>query len=735
MRKARRQVLVFPDFLFSLLNPKSAFHLWLEFSFPFARFPFQFRAMSREYVLEPFHSAVHLQIDYARELNEQQLAAVTSPPGPALVIAGAGSGKTRTLTYRVAYLLEQGIPADRILLLTFTNKAAGEMMRRVADLLGQELRELWGGTFHSIGARVLRSHADLLGYRRDFTILDRDDAKDLIKACIADAGIETKGMHFPKPEVLNEIFSLAANTHKTTDDILESQYDYFTQFAAQIADLAQRYVKRKRATNAMDFDDLLALWLKLLQEHAEVREHYQRRFQFILVDEYQDTNKLQSDLIDLLAARHQNVTVVGDDAQSIYAWRGANFANILEFPKRYPGAKVFKIETNYRSTPEILKVANAAIAANRNQFTKQLAPARKSGLKPALVACTDAMQQSAFIAQRALELREEGVNLNQVAVLYRSHFHALELQLELTKRNIPFSITSGIRFFEQAHIKDATAYLKLVVNPQDEIAFKRLAQLLPGIAGKGAEKLFQSFSRQPGDGSWKLGSQKSPNDNSQLPSANSHLRARLAVALQNCSTSVPKKAAVAWAQFVATISQLEDATVRQSAAKMLRLVIDAGYDDYLKENFANYRNRLEDLEQLAIFAYQFNSVEDFLTQLALLTNVEAEDDQAANRDTEQIKLSTIHQAKGLEFDAVFVIMLCDGLFPSERSLASDDGEEEERRLFYVAITRARNELYLIHPLIRASFGSSGGDAMQHPSRFLSEIPRDLLNEWNLRARY
>ena len=450
--------------------------------------------MSREYVLEPFHSAVHLQIDYARELNAQQLAAVTAPPGPALVIAGAGSGKTRTLTYRVAYLLEQGIPADRILLLTFTNKAAGEMMRRVADLLGQELPSLWGGTFHSIGARILRSHADLLGYRRDFTILDRDDAKDLIKACIADAGIETKGTHFPKPEVLNEIFSLAANTHRTTDDILESQYDYFSQFAAQIADLAQRYIKRKHATNAMDFDDLLALWLKLLQEHADVREHYQRRFQFILVDEYQDTNKLQSDLVDLLAARHHNVTVVGDDAQSIYAWRGANFANILEFPKRYPGAKVFKIETNYRSTPEILKVANAAIGANRNQFTKQLAPARKSGLKPALVACMDAAQQSAFIAQRVLELRDEGTSPNQIAVLYRSHFHALELQLELTKRNIPFSITSGIRFFEQAHIKDATAYLKLVVNPQDEIAFKRLVQLLPGIAAKGADKLWKSFS-------------------------------------------------------------------------------------------------------------------------------------------------------------------------------------------------------------------------------------------------
>ena len=695
--------------------------------------------MSRDYVIENLKPEFHPQIDYARELNPQQLAAVTAPPGPALVIAGAGSGKTRTLTYRVAYLLEQGIPADRILLLTFTNKAAGEMMRRVSDLLGQELRSLWGGTFHSIGARVLRSHAETLGYRRDFTILDRDDAKDLIKACVTDAKIETKGTHFPKPEVLNEIFSLAANTHKSVRELLNEQFIYLfdrhkgtSDLDEEIPRLADLYAKRKRATNAMDFDDLLALWLKLLQEHTEVREHYQRRFQFILVDEYQDTNKLQSDLIDLLAARHHNVTVVGDDAQSIYAWRGANFANILEFPKRYPGAKVFKIETNYRSTPEILNVANAAIAANLNQFAKNLAPARKSGLKPALVACVDAAQQAAFIAQRVAELPEEGVNLNQVAVLYRSHFHALELQLELTKRHIPFSITSGIRFFEQAHIKDATAFLKLVANPRDEVSFKRLAQLLPGIAAKGADKLWKIFqSRSRGDETQtESGKRKAESGNeSKPPHVGSY---KIAAALQSCAKSVPAKAATAWAQFVATISQLEAESVRKSAAKMLRLVIDAGYDDYLKENFANYRNRLEDLEQLAVFAFQFNSTEDFLTQLALLTNVEAEDDQAAKDDAEKIKLSTIHQARGLEFDVVFTIMLCDGMFPSSRSMESSEGEEEERRLFYVAITRARNELYLCYPLIRASFGNSGGDGMQQPSRFLSEIPGDLLNQWNLR---
>jgi DNA helicase II / ATP-dependent DNA helicase PcrA len=682
--------------------------------------------MSHEYVLKPFAPEIRLNIDYARELNEQQFAAVTALPGPALVIAGAGSGKTRTLTYRVAYLLEQGIPPERILLLTFTNKAAAEMMRRVSDLLGHELRALWGGTFHSIGARILRTHADTFGYRRDFTILDRDDARDLIKACVTDAKIETKGTHFPKPDVLNEIFSLAANTHKTTDQLVDQQFSYFSQFAPQIAELQKHYIARKRATNGMDFDDLLALWLKLLQDNADVREIYQRRFQFILVDEYQDTNKLQSDLIDLLAARHRNVMVVGDDAQSIYAWRGANFANILEFPKRYPGAKVFKIETNYRSTPEILQVANAAIAANVNQFAKELAPARKPGLKPALVACTDAGQQAAFIAQRALELRDEGVSLNQIAVLYRSHFHALELQLELTRQQIPFSITSGIRFFEQAHIKDATAYLKFTANPRDEISFKRLAQILPGIAAKGADKLWSQLSSTFSSVSTVPGSGLEP------AAANSGSPVQLAAALQKIARSVPKKAAVAWAQFVATISQLEEPATRKSAAKMLRLVLDAGYDDYLKETYDNYERRIEELQQLAEFAFQFGSVEEFLTQLALLTNVEAEDDKAPANDVEKIKLSTIHQAKGLEFDVVFVIMLCDGLFPSARSAESADGEEEERRLFYVSITRARNELYLTYPLIRGGFGSSGNDIFQSPSRFLSEIPKNLISEWNLR---
>jgi DNA helicase-2/ATP-dependent DNA helicase PcrA len=669
--------------------------------------------MSREYVLEPFRREIALQIDYARELNEQQLAAVTAPPGPALVIAGAGSGKTRTLTFRVAYLLEQGVPPEKILLLTFTNKAAREMMRRVNDILGQDLTSLWGGTFHSIGNRILRKHAPRLGLRPDFTILDREDTRDLIKAAIDEAKIDVTKTRFPKPEVVGDIISMSLNISKSVPETIREFYRAHEELAPEIERIAGLYSARKLAANVVDFDDLLALWLKLLREDAEALELYQRRFQFVMVDEYQDTNSLQGEIIDLLSARHKNVTVVGDDSQSIYSWRGANFLNILEFPKRYPGARIFKIEMNYRSTPEILSVANAAIARNARQYPKQLAAARSSGEKPALVACQDASQQAAFVAQRILELRDEGRNLNDIAVLYRSHFHALELQLELTRRNIPFTITSGIRFFEQAHVKDVAAYLKLAVNPQDELSFKRVVRLLPGIGGKGSDKLWQIFQHE----SREAGDVANP----------------LATALQRTAKAAPKKAHIAWAQFTATMAQLEDPNLRNNPGKMIRLVLDAVYEDYLEETYPNYNVRKEDIEQLANFAGQFQSMQDFLTQLALLSNVEAEEENGATNDDEKLKLSSIHQAKGLEFNIVFVIMLCEGLFPSLRSMDDEDGLEEERRLFYVAVTRAKDELYLTYPIVRFTRGE--GATLMQQSRFIEEIPKQLLEEWRLQTGY
>ena len=371
-------------------------------------------------------------------------------------------------------------------------------------------------------------------------------------------------------------------------------------------------------------------------------------------------------------------------------------------------------------------------------------------MKPVLVPCRDARQQAAFVAQRVLELRDEGRPLERMAVLYRSHFHALELQLELTHRNIPFSITSGIRFFEQAHIKDVTAHLKFVANPRDELSFKRIVQLLPGIGAKGAEKLWRGFGAiraQPAPGSLdgartgEVGAERS--DDAPVPRGASDSREAagmagtavtgkhpIATALQGILGVVPKKAKVAWAQFTATLAQLEEAATRASAGAMMKIVVEAGYEDYLKATHENYPSRLDDLEQLGVFSEQFDSMQEFLTQLALLTNIEAEEAEAGDRDTERLRLSTIHQAKGLEFDVVFVIMLCEGLFPSARSLDHADGIEEERRLMYVSVTRARDELYLSYPLIRAMAGG-GMDTLQRPSRFVKEIPEDAREEWDL----
>jgi ATP-dependent DNA helicase UvrD/PcrA len=668
--------------------------------------------MSRQYTLQraPASRDGGIHIDYAAELNEQQLAAVTAPPGPLLVIAGAGSGKTRTLTYRVAYLLENGIDPRNILLLTFTNKAAREMLGRVANLLPVDASGLWGGTFHSIGNRILRRHGTALGYSSGFTIMDREDQKDLIDAVVTSAGIDPKEIRFPKGDVLAEIFSFVVNTEKPMEELLAEKFPYFLPLLDKIQDVRERYEQKKKATNSMDFDDLLQKTLSMFQQHERIAEIYRRQFQFILVDEYQDTNKIQADLVDLLARDHHNVMVVGDDAQSIYSWRGANFQNILEFPKRYPDAQVFKIEMNYRSVPEILEVANAAIAANVQQFRKHLSATRESkALKPALVALNDSAEQAQFVAQRILELRDENVDLNDIAVLYRAHYHAVELQLELSRRGIPYQITSGIRFFEQAHIKDVTAFVRVVANPRDEVAFKRMVKLLPGIGNRTAENLWRSWENWLVKGGGILS-----------------WRERLS------SMPAPAKSKKAWEQLAHTLDEIAPAGQPNMPSEMITSVVEAIYDDYAKANFTNYELRREDLNQLAIFARQFKDVHEFLSQLALISNVDAEAAPAQISDKEAVNLSSVHQAKGLEFHTVFVIWLTDGMFPSNRSLDTRDALEEERRLFYVAITRARDELYLAYPQMRLSGGY--GDVFQRPSRFLQEIPNELVEDWQVQRR-
>ena len=663
--------------------------------------------MSRQYTLQRAPRATSIHVDYAAELNEQQLAAVTAPPGPLLVIAGAGSGKTRTLTYRVAYLLENGIDPRNVLLLTFTNKAAREMLNRVANLLPMDASGIWGGTFHSVGNRMLRRHGSALGYSSGFTIMDREDQKDLIEVVVASAGIDPKEIRFPKGDVLAEIFSFVVNTEKPLEELLAEKFPYFLPLLDKIKGVYDRYKKKKKATNSMDFDDLLEKTLSMFQQHERIAAFYRRQFQFILVDEYQDTNKIQADLVDLLARDHRNVMVVGDDAQSIYSWRGANFQNILEFPKRYPDAQVFKIEMNYRSVPEILEVANAAIAANIQQFRKHLSATRESNAtKPALVALNAAAEQAQFVAQRILELRDEGVDLRDIAVLYRAHYHAIELQLELSRRGVPYQITSGIRFFEQAHIKDVTAFIRFVANPRDEVACKRMVKLLPGIGNRTAANLWREW-------------ENALNERGEITSWSERLLAM----------RVSAKSKKAWEQLAHTLDEIAPGGQPNSSSDMITSIVEAIYDDYAKVTFTNYELRREDLNQLAVFARQFKDVHEFLAQLALISNVDAEAAPNQAADKEAVNLSTVHQAKGLEFHTVFVIWLTEGMFPSSRSLDTRAALEEERRLFYVAITRARDELYLIYPQLRLSGGY--GDVFQRPSRFLQEIPSELVEDWQV----
>jgi len=673
--------------------------------------------MARHYTLQRHPSEEPARIDYAAELNPQQLAAVQAPPGPALVIAGAGSGKTRTLTYRVAYLLENGIAPSNILLLTFTNKAAREMLERVEELLPDRTAGLWGGTFHSIGNRILRRHPEAAGLRRGFSIMDREDQGDLLNDVIAGLGIDTKGgpkeKRFPKGDVVADILSFAVNTELPVEEVLAEKYPDFVEHQEKIEAVRKEYDKRKHAANTVDFDDLLTRPLRMLEHDDDLAQLYRSQFQFILVDEYQDTNRLQGDFIDVLAREHRNLMVVGDDAQSIYSWRGADFQNILRFPERYAGAQIYKIETNYRSVPEVLEVANAAIAANERQFKKHLRPAKAvRGVKPALVTLDNNNDQARFVTQRIRDLHEHGVALHDIAVLYRAHYHSMELQMELTRQGIPFSITSGLRFFEQAHIKDVAAFMKFAVNPHDEVAFKRMARLLDGVGAKAAEKLWTGISRA-------LESQSSTGT-ADAPVSFLELLA---------GQKPPAKAAKDWSQIEYTLDEIAPAGRPVAPSKMLTSVIEAMYDDYMKSQFTNYESRREDLTTLTEFARQFDDPAAFLDQLALMSNVDAETAPTPGEHG-AVTLSSIHQAKGLEWRTVFVIWMCEGMFPSGRSLEDANALEEERRLFYVAVTRAEEDLYLTVPMLR--FNAGYGDMVQRPSRFLAEIPRACVEEWMVR---
>ena len=637
-------------------------------------------------------------IDFENALNSEQLATVRAPDGPVLVIAAAGTGKTRTLTYRVAYLVERGIDPRRILLLTFTNRAAREMLDRAKNLVGEGVGGLWGGTFHHMANRMLRRHGDLLGYKLDYTILDADDSRSLVRAIADEMGL--LGKHFPKPDVLLGVFGLAANTSKPVIEIAQAHFANHPIDVDDVVKVCRAYESRKRSLNGMDFDDLLTNGLKLFRDHKKVLDHYQEHFLYVLVDEYQDTNTIQAAWVDLLAARNRNLLVVGDDFQSIYSWRGADFRNILSFPKRYPDTVVFKLETNYRSVPEILAVANACIAGNPEQFQKSLRAVRGASRKPKLVRVLAGEEQACYIVEKIKELKRKGTRMNHVAVLYRAHFHAMELQLELARQRIPFVITSGVRFFEQAHIKDVCSLLRLIVNSEDELAFVRLMGLLPKIGEKTAAKIWAALGHR-----------------CDIQDADTARRLR---------EKLPAAARAEWVK----IEPIGAAYVRDGLGddpgEVIFRFVEVFYDEYAVETFENYDRRKEDIEALIDFTTRFESCEAFLSEMSLLTNLDAEVDAPQNAQSDGIRLSTVHQAKGLEWNIVFVLWVVDGMFPSNRSLNEGAGDGEERRLFYVATTRAKDELFLMLPEVRRT--RDGGVMNCEPSRFITEIPVSLLEE-------
>lgn len=640
---------------------------------------------------------------YEKELNPEQLQVVTSGEGPSLVLAGPGSGKTRTLTYRVAYLLEQGIPADRILLVTFTVKAAREMLLRVEKIIRAQPEGLWGGTFHHIGNLFLRKHAAALNRTPAFGILDEEDAKGLVTACVDGLKIPRQQNRFPQASVLGKVFSLSENTRRPLPNIVHEITPQFIDQIPLIEKVRQAYQRRKQQGNLMDYDDLLTGWLELLQGHPDLQRQYGEQFRYLLVDEYQDTNRLQFEIIQALACAHSNVLAVGDDAQSIYAFRGAELSNLLRFPEIFPGAAIYRLETNYRSTPEILQLANASIQFNSRQFPKELKSVQESGPLPAVVPLADARQQAAFIAQRVLELRDEGVPLCEMAVLFRARFQAAELELELAKRNIPYLVRGGVRFFEQAHIKDLLAHLRILVNPMDEIAWKRILRLQEGIGPAYARRIWESVS-----------SHENP----------------LVLAQQGGDLDgLPARAQKAWKQLSKLLRELCKPAWTDQPAALMQEILRSNYHAYVESHFENPRDRLEDLEQLINLASPYHSTQRLIEDLTLREPFKGESLKEWSEPDELLVLSTIHQAKGLEWTALFLIGLVEGQFPHPKSFEEPEALEEERRLFYVAVTRTRRELYLTYPLTRTSY--QRGEVLMRPSQFIQELPETLFELWRV----
>ncbi|MFL5582547.1 MAG: ATP-dependent helicase, partial [Gemmatimonadaceae bacterium] len=606
---------------------------------------------------------------FADELNPEQARAATHGDGPLLIIAGAGTGKTRTLVYRVAHLIDRGVRPERILLLTFTRRAAQEMLARAERLVGSASRGVAGGTFHGTAHRLLRRFGAAAGLPSDFTIMDEGDAADLVQLSRAALGYAEKGKRFPKKETLHYVYSRHVNTEIPVDDILRDEYPAFLEYAPDFARVFADYTERKAQRNLVDYDDLLLFWAALLEGSGEIGARIRLLYDHVLVDEYQDTNVLQARILRGLCGERRNLTVVGDDAQSIYSFRGAHFRNILDFPRQWPGATVVTLEQNYRSTQPILDVTNTLISRASERFTKSLWTEREGGERPWLVAARDEDEQTRFVADRVLELHEEGTPLREIAVLFRAGYMSANLEIELAARKIPFEKWGGLKFLEAAHVKDVLAFLRILENPRDEVSWYRLLMLLPGIGDVTARGAIAAMAQA----AWESGA--------------------------FAGFTPPPRARAAHGSLVALLDDLRNGRVPEQGVGAEVARVRRLYDGILRERYDKPEPRLADLDQLQAIASGYPSRAAFLSALAL-EPPSATQDLAGQSDREDdvLVLSTCHSAKGKEWDAVFLIWAVDGFFPSSRALGDPEQEDEERRLMYVALTRARNHLCVAYPL-------------------------------------
>lgn len=639
------------------------------------------------------------RLNYERDLNPEQLEAVKNFDGPMLCIAGAGSGKTRTLIYRVARMIESGINPTRILLLTFTRKAARSMLDRVADLIGGEGRQVAGGTYHSFAAVMLRRYGHHIGIPAGFSILDESDSSDIVNLIRSEMGLNKKETRFPVKATITQLFSKAHNLEKSVADIVQSFYSQFNEHIEALEALHETFSAYKLKNALLDYDDLLIYLHRLLKESEEARAAITSQYSYIMADEYQDTNAVQARITLLLGGKSNNVMVVGDDAQSIYSFRGARVNNILEFPEAFENCRVIRLERNYRSTVAILDAANSLMENAAEGFKKRLFTQRPQGELPARVRCEDEQEQAMFVAARVLELREQGVKLDDMAVLFRSSFHAYQLELELKRRNIPYVKWGGFKFLEASHLKDIIAHLRIIQNPADQVSWLRALLLIEGVGTHSAGEIFTHLQQQPEP--FDIGSLK--------------VRPRAAEGLK------------ALLQMLASASRQRDAL----PARLIEIVSDY-YFPILRATYDDYPRRFKDIDQLALIAEKFTSLTGFLTDLALEPPRNSVDDTLAadtDDDDESLVLSTIHSAKGLEWHSVFIISTLEGRFPSFNAIKGAAEIEEERRLMYVAMTRACENLAISYPA--QLWDSASGTVLAHPSRFVEEIKNDLLESWQL----